>query len=171
MEEQVFAPVAAPSEHLSAAFAGEIDAVIAQMLQQSRDNYEQIEAMALECSAALTSASAKANGLSEQSLFRRLWNAVTGKNERLRTAIEADRAAAQYAMQQAINSVLKECTQNRLLALAVKSKLENELLVQRSPEAEAVEDEEPDVLFTPEEPSTADVDATEADLWVGNPSL
>ncbi|MBR0282419.1 MAG: hypothetical protein IJQ81_12690, partial [Oscillibacter sp.] len=63
-----------------------------------------------------------------------LWNAVTGKNERLRTAIEEDRAAAQYAMQQAINSVLKECTQNRLLALAVKSKLENEMIDQQTPE-------------------------------------
>ncbi len=129
------------SEHLNAAYAGEIDKVVEEMLQRSRDNYAQIEELALECSAALTSAKAKANGLSEQSLFARLWNAVTGKNERLRTAIEEDRAAAQYAMQQAINSVLKECTQNRLLALAVKSKLENEMIVRQSPDAEASEEE------------------------------
>ena len=129
-------------EHLNAAYAGEIDSVIGEMLRQSRDNYAQIEALALECSAALTSAKAKANGLSEQSLFKRLWNAVTGKNERLRTAIEEDRAAAQYAMQQAINSVLKECTQNRLLALAVKSKLENEIVSQSPDGEEVVEDTE-----------------------------
>ena len=130
-------------EHLNAAYAGEIDSVIGEMLRQSRDNYAQIEALALECSAALTSAKAKANGLSEQSLFKRLWNAVTGKNERLRTAIEEDRAAAQYAMQQAINSVLKECTQNRLLAWAVKSKLENEMIVQQTPEESDAPTENP----------------------------
>ena len=130
-------------EHLNAAYAGEIDSVIGEMLRQSRDNYAQIEALALECSAALTSAKAKANGLSEQSLFKRLWNAVTGKNERLRTAIEEDRAAAQYAMQRAINSVLKECTQNRLLALAVKSKLENEMIVQQTPEESDAPTENP----------------------------
>ena len=39
-------------------------------------------------------------------------------------------------MQQAINSVLKECTQNRLLALAVKSKLENEMIVHQAEDAE-----------------------------------
>ena len=128
------------SEHLDAAYAGEIDKVVTEMLAQSRDNYAQIEELALECSAALTSAKAKANGLSEQSLFARLWNAVTGKNERLRSAIEEDRAAAQYAMQRAINNVLKECTQNRLLALAVKSKLENEMIVQQSPDGDAEEE-------------------------------
>ncbi|MBQ9521760.1 MAG: hypothetical protein IJR72_04225 [Oscillospiraceae bacterium] len=134
MEQMISLPDTAPSEHLTAACAGEIDKVISEMLRQSRDNYAQIEELALECSSALTSAQAKATGLSEQSLFRRLWNLVTGKNERLRTAIEQDRAAAQYAMQQAINSVLKECTQNRLLALAVKSKLENEMIVQQTPD-------------------------------------
>ena len=128
------------AEHLNAAYEGEIDKVVEEMLEQSRENYAQIEALALECSAALTSAKAKANGLSEQSLFQRLWNSVTGRNERLRKAIEEDRAAAQYAMQQTINSVLKECTQNRLLALAVKSKLENEIVVQQSPDGEAPED-------------------------------
>lgn len=120
---------------LEAAFAGEIDKVIDEMLRQSRDNYAQIEALALECSSALTSAKAKSSGLSEQSLFKRLWNGITGKNERLRSAIEEDRAAAQYAMQQAINSVLRECTQNRLLALAVKSKLESDLVPEGKPEA------------------------------------
>ena len=129
------------AEHLNAAYEGEIDKVVEEMLEQSRENYAQIEALALECSAALTSAKAKANGLSEQSLFQRLWNSVTGRNERLRKAIEEDRAAAQYAMQQTINSVLKECTQNRLLALAVKSKLENEIVVQQSPEEEAFAEE------------------------------
>ncbi len=142
MDELITVQDTAPSEHLTAACAGEIDKVIEEMLRQSRDNYAQIEELALECSSALTSAAAKANGLSEQSLFRRLWNVVTGKNERLRTAIEEDRAAAQYAMQQAINSVLKECTQNRLLALAVKSKLENEIVSQAPEGEEAVEDTE-----------------------------
>ena len=114
-------------DQLQAARAGEVDTVVEQMLRESRDNFAQIENLALECSSALTSAEAKSNGLSEQGLFVRLWNSITGKNDRLRTAIEQDRAVAQYAMQQAIHNVLKECTQNRMLALAVKSRLEGEL--------------------------------------------
>ncbi len=39
MEELITTPDAAPSEHLSAAYAGEIDKVISEMLRQSRDNY------------------------------------------------------------------------------------------------------------------------------------
>ena len=164
MEHSISAPDT--SVHLTAAYEGEIDKVVSEMLERSRDNYAQIEELALECSAALTSAKAKANGLSEQSLFKRLWNAVTGKNERLRTSIEEDRAAAQYAMQQAINSVLKECTQNRLLALAVKSKLENEFIGQRSEEvaegAEASEEaeslEEQETLFAAEAADVSEPD-------------
>ena len=112
---------------LEAARAGEIETVIDRMLVESRDNFMVIEALALECSAALTSAEAKSSGLSEQGVFKRLWNSLTGKNDRLREAIEKDRAAAQYAMQRAITSVLRECTQNRMLALAVKRKLERDM--------------------------------------------
>ena len=114
-------------DQLQAAQAGEIDAVISEMLSKSRDNYTQIEGLAFECASALASAEAKTSGLTEQGVFRRLWNELTGKNEKLRNAIDADRTVAMYAMQQAMNSVLRECTQNRLLALAVKSKLEGEL--------------------------------------------
>lgn len=171
MEELITTPDAAPSEHLTAAYAGEIDKVISEMLRQSRDNYAQIEELALECSSALTSAQAKATGLSEQSVFRRLWNLVTGKNERLRTAIEEDRAAAQYAMQQAINSVLKECTQNRLLALAVKSKLENEMIVQQTPDAEeaSADTEEAEEIPWADAVQAAETQAeqeTQEELWL-----
>ena len=142
-------------DQLQAAGAGEIDKVISQMFAQSRDNYAQIEALALECSSALSSAEAKSNGLSEQSLFKRLWNGLTGKNERLRTAIEQDRAAAQYAMQQAITNVLQECTQNRLLALAVKSTLEGKMtdpeLAAGLQELAIAEDGDADGCYTPEE--------------------
>ena len=172
MEQLISVTDAAPSAHLTAACAGEIDKVIEEMLRQSRDNYAQIEELALECSSALTSAAAKASGLSEQSVFRRLWNIVTGKNERLRTAIEEDRAAAQYAMQQAINSVLKECTQNRLLALAVKSKLENEIVAQ-TPDAEAATEdtEEADELSWEEAAPEEEAEEQEAQeiLWFQDP--
>ncbi len=127
--ERQFSLSAVGADQLEAAQAGEIDAVINEMLVKSRDNYSQIEGLAFECASALASAEAKANGLSDQGVFRRLWNELTGKNEKLRGAIDADRTVAMYAMQQAVNSVLRECTQNRLLALAVKSKLEEELSV------------------------------------------
>ena len=158
MDKPVYAPDVPPSEHLTAAYAGDIDTVVEEMLRQSRENYLQIEEFALECSAALTSAKAKSNGMAEQSLFRRLWNSLTGKNERLRSSIEEDRAAAQYAMQKAINSVLKECTQNRLLALAVKSKLENELIEHQSPEEEEEASDLEEAAVIPDEDLDAPVE-------------
>ena len=105
-----------------------IDAVIQKMLQESQKNGEDIQKLTLECSAALASADARTAALKEQGCFKRLWNNAIGKNDKLRTAIAQDNITAQYAMQQTINGILKECVNNRQLALAVKDKLDGEII-------------------------------------------
>lgn len=105
----------------------EIDAAISQMIQVSKENGEELQQLALECSSALASAQGRTAALDSQGRFKRLWNNITGKNEKLRCAIERDNVAAQYAMQQTITGVLAECVRNQELTLAVKFKLEREI--------------------------------------------
>lgn len=107
---------------------GEIDAVIEKMIQESKSNYAEIEGMALDCSAALSSAENRSAAMAERGFFKKKWDKITGKDDKLRCSIEKDQIAAQYAMQQTIKCVLKECTQNQKLSLAIKEKLENEIL-------------------------------------------
>ena len=106
----------------------QIDALIEKMIQSSSENYEEIGNLALECSAALSSAQAKSSAMASRNIFKRGWDKLTGKDDKLRSSIEHDNVAAQYAMQQTIKGVLKECTLNRKLALVIKDKLEGELL-------------------------------------------
>lgn len=107
---------------------GEIDAAIDAMIQASKQNGETMQELTLECSSALASAKARTVALDAQGCFKRLWNGVTGKNAKLRSAIEQDNIAAQYAMQQTITGILEECVNNRELALLVKTKLEGEIV-------------------------------------------
>ena len=104
-----------------------IDDLIGRIIQESGQNYEEIGEMALECSAALSSAQTRSSAMASRGFFRRGWDKVTGKDDQLRNAIDRDNAAAQYAMQQMVKGVLNECVQNQKLLLVVKRKFENEL--------------------------------------------
>ena len=108
--------------------ARQIDAAIECMIQESGQNYEEIGQLALECSSALSSAQSRSASMASRGFFKRTLDKVTGKDDRLRNAIEKDNVAAQYAMQQMVNGVLKECAQNQKLLLVVKSKFDAELL-------------------------------------------
>ena len=77
-----------------------IDDLIGRIIQESGQNYEEIGEMALECSAALSSAQTRSSAMASRRFFRRGWDRVTGKDDQLRNAIDRDNAAAQYAMQQ-----------------------------------------------------------------------
>lgn len=116
------------SNELTSVSAKEIDRTIDKMLQESRKNYVELGDLALECSAALSSAQARSTAISQRGFFKRAWDKVTGKDDRVRSAIAKDQAVAQYAMQQTINGVLKECTSNRELALLIKNKVESEII-------------------------------------------
>lgn len=108
--------------------AEEIDAVIAQIIKESKENHEVMQELALECSASLSSAKSRSQAMGSRGVFKRIWDGITGNSARMRNAIVRDNIAAQYAMQQTITGVLKECTQNRALLMLVKGKLENEII-------------------------------------------
>ena len=116
------------SEDVKSIDARQIDAAIDRIIQESGQNYEEIGQMALECSAALSSAQLRSSALASRGFFKRNWDKLTGKDDRLRNAIERDNVAAQYAMQQMVTGVLNECAQNQKLLLIVKEKFDSELL-------------------------------------------
>ncbi len=103
--------------------SNEIGVLIDQMIEKSKNNAEEISELTLECTALLTSAGNKAAALSEQGVFKRLIGDVTGKNRKLQNAIINDNTNALYAAQTVINRVMRECTDNRTLLIAVNDRV------------------------------------------------
>lgn len=106
----------------------QIDAAIDRIIQESSKNYDEIGELALECSAALSSAQSRSSAMASRGFLKRSWDKLTGKDDRLRSAIEKDSVAAQYTLQQMVKGVLNECAQNQKLLMIVKSKFDSELL-------------------------------------------
>ena len=101
----------------------EINTVINEIIEKSKNNVSEISELTLECTSLLTSAENKSRALSEQGVFKRLlWN-VTGKNKKIQNAIMNDNTNALYAAQATINGVMRECTYNRELLLAVNDRV------------------------------------------------
>lgn len=116
------------AEDVESIDAKQIDAAIDRIIQESGQNYDEIGQMALECSAALSSAQSRSEAMASRGFLKRNWDKLTGKDDRLRHAIEKDSVAAQYTMQQMVKGVLKECAQNQKLLMVVKRKFDSELL-------------------------------------------
>lgn len=103
--------------------ATEVNALIDQIIEKSKNNAKEISELTLECTSLLTSAENKSNALSEQGVFKRLIGDVTGRNRKLQNAIINDNTNALYAAQAVINKVMQECTNNRTLLLAVNDRV------------------------------------------------
>ncbi len=112
-----------PSAMLTDISVGDINAVITKMVADSKENFEELSELTLECTSLLASAESKSTALSEQGIFKRLIGGITGKNDKLRDAILKDNTNALYAAQQVINCVMHECTNNRKLFLAVNDRI------------------------------------------------
>lgn len=101
----------------------EVNALIEQMIEKSKNNMEEICELTLECTTLLSSAESRTTVLEEQSTFSRLLGNITGKNRKLQNAILQDNTNALYAAQQVINRVMYECVNNRKLLLAVNDRV------------------------------------------------
>ncbi|MGO5053944.1 dynamin family protein [Lachnospiraceae bacterium LCP25S3_G4] len=101
----------------------EVNALVNQMVEKSRENMDEICELTLECTALLSSAESRSSALSNQGVFKRLVGNVTGKNQRLQNAILKDNTNALYAAQGVINRVMLECTNNRKLMLAINDRI------------------------------------------------
>ena len=101
----------------------EVNVLIEQMIEKSKNNMEEICELTLECTSLLSSAESRTTVLEEQSTFGRLLGNITGKNRKLQNAILQDNTNALYAAQQVINRVMYECVNNRKLLLAVNDRV------------------------------------------------
>lgn len=101
----------------------EINELINQMVEKSKNNMEEICELTLECTTLLSSAESRSTALSNQGVFKRLIGSITGKNQKLQNAILQDNTNALYAAQGVINRVMLECTNNRKLLLAVNDRI------------------------------------------------
>lgn len=101
----------------------EVNELIEQMVEKSKNNMEEICELTLECTSLLSSAESRSTALSNQGVFKRLVGSITGKNQKLQNAILQDNTNALYTAQAVINRVMLECTNNRKLLLAVNDRL------------------------------------------------
>ena len=101
----------------------EVNELINQMVEKSKNNMEEICELTLECTTLLSSAESRSTALSNQGVFKRLIGSITGKNHKLQNAILQDNTNALYAAQGVINRVMLECTNNRKLLLAVNDRI------------------------------------------------
>ncbi len=101
----------------------EVNNLINQMVEKSKNNLEEICELTLECTTLLSSTESRSTALSNQGVFKRLIGSITGKNQKLQNAILKDNTNALYAAQGVINRVMLECTNNRKLLLAVNDRI------------------------------------------------
>lgn len=95
-----------PANMLTDVSEVEVNEVIDQIVEKSKDNMEEICELTFECTSLLSSAESKANALSNQGVFKRLIGSVTGKNRKLQSAITENNMNALYASQEVINRVM-----------------------------------------------------------------
>lgn len=101
----------------------EVNSLIEKMIDESKENMDEICELTLECTTLLSSAENRTSALSNQSTLKRLVGNVTGKNRKLRDAVLSDNTNAMYAAQGVINRVMKECTNNRKMMIAVNERV------------------------------------------------
>ena len=101
----------------------EVNVLIEQMVEKSKNNMEEITELTLECTTLLSSAENRSVALSNQGVFKRLVGNITGKNTKMRNAILQNNTNALYAAQGVINRVMIECTNNRQLLLSINDRM------------------------------------------------
>ena len=112
-----------PSEVLTNVSKTEVNELINELVEKSKNNMEEICELTVECTTLLASSESKSKALSNQGVFKRLVGSITGKNQKLQSAILQDNSNALYAAQEIINRVMLECTYNRKLLLAVNHRV------------------------------------------------
>lgn len=101
----------------------EVNQLVNQIVDKSKNNMEEICELTLECTTLLSSSESRTKVLENQGVFKRLIGNITGNNRKLQNAILQDNTNALYAAQGIINRVMLECTNNRRLFVAINNKL------------------------------------------------
>lgn len=97
----------------------EVNQLVNQIVDKSKNNMEEICELTLECTTLLSSSESRTKVLENQGVFKRLIGNITGNNRKLQNAILQDNTNALYAAQGIINRVMLECTNNRRSKLCI----------------------------------------------------
>ncbi|WP_413305767.1 ribosomal protein L7/L12 [Bacillus sp. 1P10SD] len=101
----------------------EIDRLIEQTIAWHSKNGAMIIKLTMDSVTALTASESRAKELAQQSFFKRAWNNLTGKNQKIRAQIDVDVSRVQYASQQMIQKLAEQNLLTFDLITAVNNKL------------------------------------------------
>ena len=100
-----------------------IDEQIGQMIQQHKNNRNEINRMTLDCVAGLTAGRSRSAEMANQGTLSRLWGRLTGKNQRMQDEINRNYAATQYASQMCLQKLAEQNLMTFELVATVNNKL------------------------------------------------
>ncbi|MDR7315338.1 hypothetical protein [Brevibacillus nitrificans] len=101
----------------------DIDHAIESLITQHKNNAGVISKLTLESVTALTASEGRQKDLARQGFWKRTWNNLTGKNQKLRSQIDADFSKVQFASQQTIQKLAEQNLLTFDLVTAVNNKL------------------------------------------------
>jgi hypothetical protein len=111
------------TEELSVTEKREIDHFIEQTISMHRNNRSEINKLTMESVTCLAASESRAGELASQGFFRRGWNHLTGKNQKIRADLDRNIAKSQYAAQQTIQKLAEQNLLAFDLVMAVNNKL------------------------------------------------
>lgn len=101
----------------------EIDAAIERTITLHKQNSAAINKLTFDAVTALAASESRSNELAEQGTLTRIWNGLTGKNQKIRARIDSDMTRVQYASQQMIQKLAEQNLLTFDLVTAVNNKL------------------------------------------------
>ena len=101
----------------------EIEKVIEQTIALHKENGAMITKLTMDSVTALTASESRSKELAQQGFLKRTWNNLTGKNQKIRSQIDADMTRSQYASQQMIQKLAEQNLLTFDLVTAVNNKL------------------------------------------------
>ncbi|WP_203553634.1 hypothetical protein [Bacillus sp. B15-48] len=101
----------------------EINKLIEHAIAAHKGNAAMINKLTFDSVTALAASEGRANELAEQGFFKRHWNNLTGKNQKIRAQIDEGIARSQYASQQMIQKLAEQNLLTFDLVTAVNNKL------------------------------------------------
>ncbi|MGE6896493.1 ribosomal protein L7/L12 [Priestia flexa] len=101
----------------------ELDQAIEQTIALHKENGAMITKLTMDSVTALTASESRSNELAQQGFLKRTWNNLTGKNQKIRSQIDADMTRVQYASKQMIQKLAEQNLLTFDLVTAVNNKL------------------------------------------------
>lgn len=101
----------------------EIDICITKYIDQHKGNAREINNLTIESVTSLTTANARFAELKDQKCLKRVFNNLTGKNQKLHAQGNMDLISAQYAQQQILTNLAKQNLITFDLAITINNKL------------------------------------------------